>query len=36
VTGVPSVRVGGAVVWGDDRLAEAAALRGGGDAPARA
>ncbi len=32
VTGVPSVRVGDAVVWGDDRLEEAAALRGGGDA----
>ena len=26
VTGVPSVRVGDAVVWGDDRLEEAAAL----------
>jgi 2-hydroxychromene-2-carboxylate isomerase len=35
VTGVPSVRVGDVVVWGDDRLEEAAALRGG-DATARA
>ena len=30
VRGVPSVRVGDAVVWGDDRLEEAAVLRGGG------
>jgi 2-hydroxychromene-2-carboxylate isomerase len=36
VTGVPSVRVGDAVVWGDDRLEEAAALRGGGDAAGHA
>ena len=36
MTGVPSVRVGDAVVWGDDRLEEAAALRHGGGAAGRA